>query len=214
MSGKRGGPPAAQRPRPRSACPGTLTPPQPRPGGRGCLTGGKDPEQVGCWCREFCVDVGEQSSIDLIDAGSWDDSRFGDRYFTIWEIPDGAAVSTAAATSAVGGMVRVDPVHTPARLRGRGYAGTVTVEVSRAAPAAEAMDVVLFTDPANRTSNRPPGASGTSTSPTSSGTSSPTAPHKPVEVRTPSDPACAALTRMQTDGIRHVPLFPDARGPA
>lgn len=132
---------------------GTLTPPQPRPEGRGRLVGGKDHEQVVRWCREFCVDVGEQSSIDLIDAGSWADSRFGDRHFTFWETPDGTPASMAAATSIVGGMVRVDPVYTPAHLRGRGYAGAVTVEVSRAALAAGATDVVLFTDPANPTSN-------------------------------------------------------------
>ncbi|MFD7690678.1 GNAT family N-acetyltransferase [Streptomyces sp. NPDC059781] len=132
---------------------GTLTPPQPVPEGRGRIAGGKDREQVVRWCREFCVDVGEQSSIDLIDAGSWGDSRFGDRHFTFWETPDGTPVSMAATTSVVGGMVRVDPVHTPARLRGRGYAGAVTVEVSRAALASGATDVVLFTDPANPTSN-------------------------------------------------------------
>jgi predicted GNAT family acetyltransferase len=105
------------------------------------------------WCREFCVVVGEQHSIDLIDAGSWADSRFGDRHFTFWETPDGTPVSMAAATSFVGGMVRVDPVYTPAHLRGRGYAGAVTVEVSRAALDAGATDIVLFTDPANPTSN-------------------------------------------------------------
>jgi hypothetical protein len=132
---------------------GTLTPPQPRPEGQGRTTDGKDREQVVRWCREFCVDVGEQSSIDLIDAGSWGDSRFGDRHFTLWETPDGTPVSMAAATSVVGGMVRVDPVYTPARLRGRGYAAAVTAEVSRAALAAGATDVVLFTDPANPTSN-------------------------------------------------------------
>ncbi|MEU9243645.1 GNAT family N-acetyltransferase [Streptomyces sp. NPDC048385] len=132
---------------------GTLTPPQPPAEGRGRLTGAQDHEQVVRWCREFCVDVGEQASIDLIDAGSWADSRFGDRHFTFWETPDGTPVSMAAATSIVGGMVRVDPVYTPAHLRGRGYAGAVTVEVSRAALAAGATDVVLFTDPANPTSN-------------------------------------------------------------
>ncbi|MFI1422311.1 GNAT family N-acetyltransferase [Streptomyces sp. NPDC020731] len=132
---------------------GTLTPPRPRPEGRGRLAGGKDRGQVVRWCREFCVDVGEQSSIDLIDAGSWGDSRFGDRHFTFWETPDGTPLSMAAATSVVGGMVRVDPVHTPARRRGHGYAGAVTVEVSRAALAAGATDVVLFTDPDNPTSN-------------------------------------------------------------
>ncbi|MEW2404443.1 GNAT family N-acetyltransferase [Streptomyces sp. NPDC046862] len=132
---------------------GTLTPPQPRPKGQGRLTDGKDREQVVRWCREFCVDVGEQHSIDLIDAGAWDDSRFGDRHFTFWETQEGAPVSMAAATSVIGGMVRVDPVYTPAHLRGRGYAGAVTVEASRGALAAGATDVVLFTDPDNPTSN-------------------------------------------------------------
>ncbi|MFD5310509.1 GNAT family N-acetyltransferase [Streptomyces ardesiacus] len=132
---------------------GTLTPPQPPPKGRGRLTDGTDREQVVRWCREFCVIVGEQPSIDLIDAGSWDDSRFGDRHFTLWETPDGTPVSMAAATSVIGGMVRIDPVYTPADLRGRGYAGAVTAEASRAALAAGATDVVLFTDPDNPTSN-------------------------------------------------------------
>ncbi|MFD7064823.1 GNAT family N-acetyltransferase [Streptomyces sp. NPDC059906] len=132
---------------------GTLTPPQPHPEGRGRLVDGTDRERLVHWCREFCVDVGEQSSIDLIDAGSWDDSRFGDRHFTFWETPDGTPVSMAAATPVIGGMVRIDPVYTPARLRGRGYAGAVTVEASRAASAAGATDVVLFTDPDNPTSN-------------------------------------------------------------
>ncbi|GGU30214.1 GNAT family N-acetyltransferase [Streptomyces violascens] len=132
---------------------GTLTPPQPGPEGQGRPTGGKDHDQIVRWCREFCVDVGEQHSIELIDAGSWDDSRFGDRHFTFWETPEGNPVSMAASTSVVGGMVRLDPVYTPAHLRGRGYAGAVTVEASRAAQAAGATDVVLFTDPDNPTSN-------------------------------------------------------------
>ncbi|MFJ6574298.1 GNAT family N-acetyltransferase [Streptomyces sp. NPDC091292] len=132
---------------------GPLTPPQPHPEGRGRVTEEKDHEQVVRWCREFCVAVGEQPSIDLIDAGSWTDSRFGDRHFTFWETPDGTPVSMAAATSIVAGMIRVDPVYTPSHLRGRGYAGAVTVEVSRAALAAGATDVVLFTDPDNPTSN-------------------------------------------------------------
>lgn len=132
---------------------GTLTPQDPFPEGRGHLAGEQDREQLVRWCREFCVEVGEQYSIDLIDAGAWDDSRFGDRNFTLWQTPDGTPVSMAAATSIVGGMVRVDPVYTPAHLRGRGYAGAVTVEASRAALAAGAKDVVLFTDPGNPTSN-------------------------------------------------------------
>ncbi|MFB7956891.1 GNAT family N-acetyltransferase [Streptomyces sp. NPDC056045] len=132
---------------------GILTPPQPPPEGQGRIAGGKDREQVMRWCREFCTGVGEQTSIDLIDAGSWDGSRFSDRHFTLWETPNGHPVSMAAATSIVGGMIRVDPVYTPAHLRGRGYAGAVTAETSRAALTAGATDVALFTDPANPTSN-------------------------------------------------------------
>ncbi|MEV7192555.1 GNAT family N-acetyltransferase [Streptomyces sp. NPDC093510] len=132
---------------------GTLTPPQPRPQGQGRITGARDREQVVRWCREFCADVGEQPSIDLIDAGSWDDSRFGDRHFTFWQTPHATPVSMVAATSVVGGMVRLDPLYTPARFRGRGYAGAVTVAASRAALTAGARDVVLFADPDNPTSN-------------------------------------------------------------
>lgn len=78
---------------------------------------------------------------------------FGDKRFTFWESPDGTPVSMAGSTSMVGGMIRVDPVYTPAHLRGRGHGGAATVEVCRAAPAAGATDIVLFADPANPTSN-------------------------------------------------------------
>ncbi|MFD8395909.1 GNAT family N-acetyltransferase [Streptomyces sp. NPDC059680] len=129
---------------------GTLTPPEPRPEGRGRLVGERDHEHLMCWCREFAADVGEVVSID---AGSWAGTRFAEKRYTFWETPDGTPVSMAGVNPMVAGQVRVDPVYTPAHLRGRGYAGAVTVEVSRAALAAGATDVVLFTDPANSTSN-------------------------------------------------------------
>ncbi|KIZ15245.1 GNAT family N-acetyltransferase [Streptomyces natalensis] len=129
---------------------GTLTPPEPFPEGRGHTVGEQDHEQLVGWCGEFVDTVGE---VPTVDAESWAGSRFADRHFTFWETPDGTPVSMAAATSMVAGMVRVDPVYTPAHLRGRGYAGAVTVEVSRAALNAGATDVVLFADPANATSN-------------------------------------------------------------
>jgi RimJ/RimL family protein N-acetyltransferase len=129
---------------------GTLTPPQPCPEGRSRIADGQDREQLIRWCNEFAADVGEASSID---ADSWAGTRFADKQFTFWEAPDGTPVSVAGSTSMIAGMVRVDPVYTPAALRGRGYAGAVTVQVSRAALAAGATDVVLFTNPANPTSN-------------------------------------------------------------
>ncbi|GAA1350749.1 GNAT family N-acetyltransferase [Streptomyces beijiangensis] len=129
---------------------GTLTPPKPFPDGRGRVAGKPDHEHVVRWCGEFCTTVGE---LPVVDTGSWAGSRFADRHFTFWEGPDGTPVSMAAVTTMVAGMVRVDPVYTPAHLRGRGYAGAVTVEVSRAALAAGATDVVLYADPGNPTSN-------------------------------------------------------------
>ncbi len=129
---------------------GTLTPPEPFPAGRGRLAGERDREQVMLWCRGFVTDVGE---VVAINADSWAGTRFADKHFTFWETPDGTPVSMAGATSMVGGQIRVDPVYTPAHLRGHGYAGAVTVEVSRAARAVGATEVVLFANAANPTSN-------------------------------------------------------------
>ncbi|MCX4511712.1 GNAT family N-acetyltransferase [Streptomyces sp. NBC_01619] len=129
---------------------GTLTPPDPVPAGGGRLLGEQDHEHLMRWCREFAADVGEDVSID---AASWSGTRFAEKRYTFWETPDGTPVSMAGVNPMVGGQVRVDPVYTPAHLRGRGYAGAVTVEVTRAALAAGAKEVVLYTNAANPTSN-------------------------------------------------------------
>lgn len=129
---------------------GALTPAEPRPAGRGRIAGEQDREQLIRLCGEFAATVGE---VPAVDASSWAGSRFADRHFTFWETSDGTPVSMAAVTSVIAGMVRVDPVYTPAAFRGRGYAGALTAEVSRAALAAGATDVVLFADPANPTSS-------------------------------------------------------------
>ncbi|MFJ8691968.1 GNAT family N-acetyltransferase [Streptomyces roseolilacinus] len=128
----------------------TLTPPEPHPAGRGRVVGEQDHEHLMRWCRELAGDLGETVTID---AASWADTRFAEKRYTFWETPDGTAVSMAGVNPRVAGMVRVDPVYTPVRLRGRGYAAAVTAEVSRAALAAGATEVVLYTNAANRTSN-------------------------------------------------------------
>ncbi|MFJ5775267.1 GNAT family N-acetyltransferase [Streptomyces sp. NPDC093094] len=129
---------------------GTLTPPDPHPAGRGRPVGERDHGQLLRWCGEFAEDVGEAVSVD---AGSWAGTRFADKTYTFWETPDGTPVSMAGVNPTVAGVAQVDPVYTPARLRGRGYAGAVTAEVSRTALAAGAREVVLFTNAANPTSN-------------------------------------------------------------
>ncbi len=129
---------------------GTLTPAEPLPAGRARLVGEPDREQLIVWCGEFAVTVGE---VVPRDAGSWASTRFADKRYTFWETPDGTPVSMAGMTSMVAGQIRIDPVYTPAHLRGRGYAGAVTVAVSRAALAEGATDVVLFANASNPTSN-------------------------------------------------------------
>ncbi|MFE4371573.1 GNAT family N-acetyltransferase [Streptomyces sp. NPDC056835] len=128
----------------------TLTPPEPMPAGSGRLLGEQDHEQVMHWCGEFAKAVGEVVSID---ADSWAGTRYADKRYTFWETPDGTPVSIAGMNPLIGGQIQVDIVYTPAHLRGRGYAGAVAAEVSRAALAAGAKDVVLFADLSNPTSN-------------------------------------------------------------
>ncbi|MFI8998465.1 GNAT family N-acetyltransferase [Streptomyces sp. NPDC053542] len=129
---------------------GTLAPPEPMPAGRGRILGEQDLEQVMFWCGEFAKAVGEEVSIT---ADSWAGTRFADKRYTLWETPDGTPVSVAGMNPLIGGQIQVDIVYTPAHLRGRRYAGAVTAEVSRAALAAGARDVVLFADLSNPASN-------------------------------------------------------------
>ncbi|MFJ4743315.1 GNAT family N-acetyltransferase [Streptomyces sp. NPDC088775] len=129
---------------------GTLTPPEPFPEGRGRVAGEEDRERLMLWHHAFVTDIG---GTPAADNSAWADTRIAHGHVTLWETPDGAPVSMAGRTPMVAGQIRVAPVHTPAHLRGRGYAGAATVEVSRAAPAAGAAEVLLFADLANPTSN-------------------------------------------------------------
>ncbi|MFD7614381.1 GNAT family N-acetyltransferase [Streptomyces sp. NPDC059828] len=129
---------------------GRLTPPDPLPDGRARVAVERDRELLMVWYEEFADAVGEAASTD---PGSWADARIASGGVTLWESPDGIPVSMAGLTPMVAGQIRVAPVYTPARLRGRGYAAAATTEVSRAALAAGADEVLLFTDLANPTSN-------------------------------------------------------------
>lgn len=129
---------------------GTLTPPDPLPDGLGRIVGEPDREQVMLWCRDFAVSVGQNPPADI---RTWFDAGFAFKRFLFWETPGGEPVSIAGITPVVAGQIRVDPVYTPANLRGRGYAAAVTTEASRAALAEGATEVVLFTDLGNPTSN-------------------------------------------------------------
>ncbi|MEW1774284.1 GNAT family N-acetyltransferase [Streptomyces sp. NPDC086777] len=127
-----------------------LTPPSPAPEGRARVAEASDRELLVRWYEGFVADAGLRGGRE---AGEWADFRLSYGGATLWETADGTPVSLAGLTLAVAGQVRVGPVYTPPELRGRGYAGAVTAEVSRAALAAGAGEVLLFTDLANPTSN-------------------------------------------------------------
>jgi len=129
---------------------GTLTVPQPWPAGRARVAGAADREQLVRWHREFTTAIGLEVPSR---AESWADARIASGGLTLWEDTGGSPLSMAGTTPMVAGQIRVAPVYTPAPLRGRGYAAAVTAEVSRAAQAAGADEVLLFTDLANPTSN-------------------------------------------------------------
>ncbi|MFF4492221.1 GNAT family N-acetyltransferase [Streptomyces sp. NPDC001544] len=128
---------------------GDLTVPEPVPDGRARVAGPSDRELLIRWYGEFAEAVGQGGRQD---AGAWADARIAHGGITLWESPDGKSVAMAGVTPEVAGQIRVAPVYTPAHLRGRGYAGAVTADVSRAALGVGA-EVLLFTDLANPTSN-------------------------------------------------------------
>ncbi|MGA4849549.1 GNAT family N-acetyltransferase [Streptomyces sp. G5(2025)] len=127
-----------------------LTPPEPAPPGRARVAGGGDPDVLARWYLEFCEAVGQRPGMD---AQEWAQTCIAYGGVTLWEAPDGTPTAMASVTRRTAGQVRVATVYTPAALRGRGYAGAVTVAVTRAALDAGAAEVLLFTDLANPTSN-------------------------------------------------------------
>ncbi|MFE6198090.1 GNAT family N-acetyltransferase [Streptomyces sp. NPDC057838] len=147
---RRTGATAALRQRQRLYRLGTLTPPRPLPPGGPRLAVRADHALLVRWHDAFAEAVGAGT---VRDSAEWADARIDSGGITLWETPDGTPVAMAGTGPRVAGQVRVAPVYTPAHLRGRGYAGAVTAEVSRAALAAGASEVLLFTDLANPTSN-------------------------------------------------------------
>ncbi|ANP55704.1 hypothetical protein J2Z21_005648 [Streptomyces griseochromogenes] len=129
---------------------GELSVPRPVPEGRARVAGPADRDLLVSWYGAFMAAVGQPLNRD---PGEWADAHIGHGGVTLWETPEGTPVSMAGVTPETAGQVRVAPVYTPAHLRGHGYAGAVTAEVSRVALESGTAEVLLFTDLANPTSN-------------------------------------------------------------
>jgi len=128
---------------------GELVPPAPAPQGAARRAGEADAELLVDWHDAFRAEAlgagPEDSRRAVTDLLSHDG-------LMLWETGAGP-VAMAGLTRIVAGVARVTGVYTPPAHRRRGYAGGVTTAISRAALAAGARSVVLFTDLANPTSN-------------------------------------------------------------
>ena len=125
-----------------------FTPPDPLPEGTPRVADSRDRDLIVGWSEAFASETGDLGR-DHASAVDGDIARGGT---TLWEV-DGVTVSMASISPNVADMARVFAVYTPPEHRGRGYAGAVTSEVSRAALSAGIGEIVLFTDLANPVSN-------------------------------------------------------------
>ncbi|MEB8343957.1 GNAT family N-acetyltransferase [Streptomyces endophyticus] len=132
---------------------GELTPPKSLPEGGSRVAGEADRGLLADWHLAFEAEAHARNAATREQAEAWADERIAYGGITLWEDAGGAPVSMAGLTRGSLGTVRVAPVYTPPALRGRGYAAAVTAEVSRAARAGGAEEVLLFTDLSNPTSN-------------------------------------------------------------
>ncbi len=123
--------------------------PDPRPEGARRPAGEGDVALMTSWFSAFVQEVDDLADTDQAAAVREKISYGG---LTVWEIR-GAPAAMAGVTRRAAGMVRVGPVYTPPELRGHGYASAVTAEVSQAALAGGADEVLLYTDLANPVSN-------------------------------------------------------------
>lgn len=123
--------------------------PDPVPDGAPRVAAAGDAALLTEWFAAFAREVHEAEGSDHA-AGVRERLSYGG--LTLWETSAGP-VCVAGLTRQVAGMVRVGPVYTPPGSRGRGYASAATAEVSRAAIAAGAEEVLLYTDLANPVSN-------------------------------------------------------------
>lgn len=128
--------------------------PDPVPPGHAKLADRDDVAVVAAFLQGFWSAIDRSQPLDMaMTAQRIAAARIAEGAFWLWLDETGEAVSLAGTTPVVAGTGRVGPVYTPARLRGRGYAGAVTSAAGRALLERGAGEVLLFADLANPTSN-------------------------------------------------------------
>lgn len=131
-----------------------VDPPLPRGELRAARAG--DVDLVLAWFDAFGADAAEQAGSEdphpaPIETEARTRQRIENGEIYVWEV-DGRTVHMTAFNPESFGVVRVGPVYTPKEERGHGYAAAAVAEVSRTL-LASGVEVCLFTDQANPTSN-------------------------------------------------------------
>lgn len=124
--------------------------PDPAPDGTARLARDVDAPMTADWFAAFMDEVEDMGRGEDQSAAAREKISHGG--VTVWET-GGEPVAIACNTMRVAGMVRIGPVYTPPKLRGRGYASAATAAVSRRLLDEGAEEVLLYTDLANPVSN-------------------------------------------------------------
>ena len=125
--------------------------PRPVAGTRRAVTA-DDRELVRAWLEAFMREA--FGHADLAEVEAMTDRWLAGRGRTLWLWQDGdETVSLCGIGGPTPNGIRIGPVYTPPRARGRGYASNLVAEVSRAALEAGRRFCFLFTDATNPTSN-------------------------------------------------------------
>ena len=113
----------------------------------------EDLDTVVAWTLNFNQDIAEPGGSPTAErVRAVNERKIDQGLIHIWD--DDGPVSLVGTTPAVGGIVRIGPVYTPAEHRARGYASALTAAVSRQALRNGADACSLYTDLANPTSNQ------------------------------------------------------------
>jgi predicted GNAT family acetyltransferase len=125
--------------------------PRPTSGAMRLADPGRDADLVQQWVYDFTVEaLGEADAARLRRmSGDWTASG---RRFWLWE-DESRPVALAGTGGETPRGIRIGPVYTPPRFRGRGYASNLTAEVSRRMLVEGRRFCFLYTNLANATAN-------------------------------------------------------------
>ncbi len=125
----------------------------PRPGpGQLRIATLDDTDLIARWIKAFQKEA-LRESMDDEEADTLARRRIGKGDFYLWELSDGAIVSTLATVRPVGRVISINSVYTPPELRGQGYASRSVAALSQHLLDSGWQRCSLFTDLSNPTSN-------------------------------------------------------------